>query len=107
MGRLFLPGVKLFVHPGYDGVTGKYVTGHSLSVPKASRDLHQFLLHQGKIVDLAGAEKDLPVCASSEILRNIRCGKSGWQESVPSAVAALIQRRRLFGYQAGKRSKAC
>jgi hypothetical protein len=107
MGRLFLPGVKLFVHPGYDGVTGKYVTGHSLSVPKASRDLHQFLLHQGKIVDLAGTEKDLPVCASSEILRNIRCGKSGWQESVPNAVAALIQRRRLFGYQAGKRSKAC
>jgi hypothetical protein len=69
--------------------------------------LQHLLLHQGKIVDLAGTEKDLPVCASSEILRNIRCGKSGWQESVPNAVAALIQRRRLFGYQAGKRSKAC
>jgi len=94
--------VKLFVHPGYDGVTGKYVTGHSLSVPKASRDLHQFLLHQGKIVDLAGTEKDLPVCASSEILRNIRGGKAGWEANVPPAVAGLIRRRRLFGYRAKK-----
>ena len=99
MGRLFLPGVKLFVHPGYDSVTGAYVTGHTLSVPKASRDIHQFLLQQGKIVDLAGTEKDLPVCSSSEILRNIRGGRSGWEVNVPSGVAALIRRRRLFGYR--------
>ena len=103
MGRLFLKGVKLFVHPGYDEVTGKYVTGHTLTVPRSSRDLYHFLIHQGKIVDLAGGEKDLPSCASSEILRNIRNGKSGWQENVPPQVAQLIQRRRLFGYKAGKR----
>jgi hypothetical protein len=103
MGRLFLKGVKLFVHPGYDGVTGKYVTGHTLTVPRSSRDLYQFLIHQGKIVDLAGGERDLPSCASSEILRNIRNGKSGWQENVPPQVAQLIQRRRLFGYKAGKK----
>ena len=92
--------MKLFVHPGYDSVTGAYVTGHTLSVPKASRDIHQFLLQQGKIVDLAGTEKDLPVCSSSEILRNIRGGRSGWEVNVPSGVAALIRRRRLFGYRA-------
>jgi hypothetical protein len=103
MGRLFLKGVKLFVHPGYDGVTGKYVTGHTLTVPRSSRDLYHFLIHQGKIVDLAGSERDLPSCASSEILRNIRNGKSGWQENVPPQVAKLIQRRRLFGYKAGKK----
>ena len=57
MGRLFLNGVKLFVHPGYDGVTGKYVTGHTLTVPRASRDLYHFLIHHGKIVDLAGRRK--------------------------------------------------
>lgn len=103
MGRLFLNGVKLLVHPGYDGVTGKYVTGHTLTVPKASRDLYHFLIQQGKIVDLAGTEKDLPPCASSEILRNIRNGKSGWQVNVPPQVAHLIQRRRLFGYKAVKK----
>ena len=66
-------------------------------------EVQHFLIHQGKIVDLAGSEKDLPSCASSEILRNMRNGKSGWQENVPPQVAQLIQRRRLFGYQAGKR----
>jgi hypothetical protein len=57
---------------------------------------------KGRIVDLAGAEKDLPPCGSSEILRNIRNAKTGWEKNVPSAVAGLIRRRRLFGYRASK-----
>ena len=103
MGRLFLPGVKLLVHPGYDPADGKFVTGHTLRVPEPIREIHEFLVRRGKIVDLSGTEKDLPACASSEIMRNIRSGKSGWQENVPAPVAKLIQRRRLFGYKAGKR----
>jgi hypothetical protein len=101
MGRLFLPGVKLLVHPGYDPVDGKFVTGHTLKVPEPIREIHEYLVRRGKIVDLSGTEKDLPACSSSEILRNIRCGKAGWQQNVPTPVAKLIQRRRLFGYQAG------
>jgi len=54
------------------------------------------------IVDLSGVEKDLPACSSSEILRNIRGGKAGWEVNVPPAVAGLIRRRRLFGYRAKK-----
>ncbi len=102
MGRLFLPGVRLFVHPGYDPVDGKYVTGHSLQISKGDRDLHRYLVNRGLIVDLGGVEKDLPACSSSEILRNIRGGKAGWEANVPPAVAGLIRRRRLFGYRAKK-----
>jgi hypothetical protein len=103
MGRLFLPGVKLLVHPGYDPADGKFVTGHTLKVPEPIREIHEFLVRRGKIVDLSGTDMDLPPCASSEILRNIRNGKSGWQDNVPTPVAKLIQRRRLFGYKAGKK----
>jgi hypothetical protein len=102
MGRLFLPGVKLFVHPGYDPLSGMYVSGHTLTVRKPAEDLHRYLVSKGRIVDLAGAEKDLPPCSSSEILRNIRNAKVGWEKNVPSAVASLIRRRRLFGYRASK-----
>ena len=102
MGRLFLPGVKLFVHPGYDPLSGMYVSGHTLTVRKPAEDLHRYLVSKGRIVDLAGAEKDLPPCGSSEILRNIRNAKAGWEKNVPSAVAGLIRRRRLFGYRASK-----
>jgi hypothetical protein len=102
MGRLFLPGVKLFVHPGYDPLSGMYVSGHTLTVRKPAEDLHRYLVSKGRIVDLAGTEKDLPPCASSEILRNIRNAKIGWEKNVPSAVATLIRRRRLFGYRASK-----
>ena len=103
MGRLFLPGVKLLVHPGYDPADGKFVTGHTLQVPEPIREIHEFLVRRGKIVDLSGTDQDLPPCASSEILRNIRNGKSGWQDNVPTPVSKLIQRRRLFGYKAGKK----
>jgi nicotinic acid mononucleotide adenylyltransferase len=51
-------------------------------------------------VDLGGTEKDLPPCSSSEILRNIRAGKKGWEKNVPNPVAKLIRRRRLFSYRA-------
>jgi len=105
MGRLFLPGVRLLVHPGYDPVDGKFVTGHTLKVPEPIREIHDYLVRRGKIVDLSGTEKDLPPCSSSEILRNIRSGRSGWQQNVPTPVAKLIQRRRLFGYQAGRKGK--
>ena len=94
--------MRLFVHPGYDPVDGKYVTGHSLQISKGDRDLHRYLVNRGLIVDLAGVEKDLPACCSSEILRNIRGGKAGWEVNVPPAVAGLIRRRRLFGYRAKK-----
>ena len=66
MGRLFFPGVKLLVHPGYDPADGKFVTGHTLKVPEPIREIHEFLVRRGKIVDLSGTEKDLPACSSSE-----------------------------------------
>lgn len=100
MGRLFLPGVKLLVQPGYDSVSGAFVTGHSLSVPEPIREIYEYLVRTGRIVDLAGQERDLPSCSSSEILRNIRSGKKGWEKNVPGPVANLIRRRRLLGYRA-------
>ncbi|NCZ97000.1 TonB-dependent receptor, partial [bacterium] len=100
MGRLFLPGVKLLVHPGYDPANGAFVTGHTLTVPEPTREVYKFLVRTGRIVDLGGTEKDLPQCSSSEILRNIRSGKKGWEQNVPAPVANLIRRRRLLGYRA-------
>jgi len=100
MGRLFLPGVKLLVHPGYDPVTEAFVTGHTLTIPEPAREVYEFLVRTGRIVDLGGTERDLPHCSSSEILRNIRGGKRGWEKNVPGPVAKLIQKRRLFGYRA-------
>jgi hypothetical protein len=102
MGRLFLPGVKLLVHPGYDPVTGAFVNGHSVTIPEPAREVYEFLVRTGRIVDLGGTEKDLPHCSSSEILRNIRAGKKGWENNVPGPVASLIRRRRLLGYRAAR-----
>ena len=102
MGRLFLPGVKLLVQPGHDPVTRTFVTGHTLTVPEPIREIYEYLVRTGRIVDLAGTEKDLPPCSSSEILRNIRAGKKGWEANVPAPVAKLIRRRRLFGYRAAR-----
>ena len=102
MGRLFLPGVRLLVQPGYDPVNGAFVTGHSLVVPEPIREIYEYLVRTGRIVDLSGEDKDLPSCSSSEILRNIRSGKKGWEKNVPSPVANLIRRRRLFSYRAAR-----
>jgi hypothetical protein len=102
MGRLFLPGVKLLVQPGHDPASGIFVTGHTLTVPEPIREIYEYLVRTQRIVDLAGTEKDLPSCSSSEILRNIRAGKKGWEENVPKPVANLIRRRRLFGYRAAR-----
>lgn len=88
MGRLFLNGVKLFVHPGYDGVTGKYVTGHTLTVPRASRDLYHFLIHQGKIVDLAGSEKDLRLVLVPRFCAIFEMESQGGKRMCPSGSSA-------------------
>jgi hypothetical protein len=102
MGRLFLPGVKLLVQPGYDPASGMFVTGHTLTVPEPVREIYEYLVRTRRIVDLAGSEKDLPPCSSSEILRNIRAGKKGWETNVPAPIAKLIRRRRLFGYRSAR-----
>jgi len=90
------------VQPGYDPTTGAFVTGHTLTVPEPIREIYEYLVRTRRIVDLAGSEKDLPPCSSSEILRNIRAGKKGWEKNVPTPVANLIRRRRLFGYRAAR-----
>jgi len=102
MGRLFLPGVKLLVQPGYDPTHGAFVTGNTLTVPEPVREIYAYLVRTRRIVDLAGPAEDLPPCSSSEILRNIRAGKKGWERNVPAPVANLIRRRRLFGYRAAR-----
>jgi hypothetical protein len=78
------------------------VTGHTLTVPEPIREIYEYLVRTGRIVDLAGEQKDLPSCSSSEILRSIRSGKKGWEKNVPGPVATLIRRRRLFGYRAAR-----
>jgi hypothetical protein len=100
MGRLFLPRVRLLVQPGLDPVSRAFVTGHSLTVPEPVREIYEFLVRTRRIVDLGGTEKDLPPCSSSEILRNIRAGKKGWEKNLPNPVANLIRHRRLFSYRA-------
>ena len=99
-GRLFKNELKLYVYPARDFVTGELTTVANMPVDPALRQLYDYLVARGCIVQLERYDESVLHIFSPDVLAKIQSGATGWECMVPDGVADVIKQRRLFGYAA-------
>jgi polyhydroxyalkanoate synthesis regulator phasin len=75
-------------------------TSDNLEMQAEMRSLYRHLVERGKIRQLEGFDEGVLHIFSREVLQRIKNGDDSWEEMVPSEIAEIIKRRRLFGCQA-------
>ena len=98
-GKLFTKDLRIYVYPLRDPQSGVLNTVENVELPGAIRSLYGHLVEHGRVRQLKRFDEGVLHIFSRDVLKRIKEGDSGWQSMVPEAVADLIQRRRLFGYQ--------
>lgn len=101
-GELFLRHVRFYVYPARESGSGALLTAQNIRVPHEIRFLYQHLLDHGNIVDVQGFDPAILHIYHKEVLKMIRQGENGWAEKVPANVAAIIQKKHLFGLNGRK-----
>jgi hypothetical protein len=93
---LFSRKVKLFIYPTLrDGVIWNCLRFHP---PAHLIDLYRYLIANNKIEDISHYNENNLHVQTDKVLELIKQGADGWEEYVPSEVAAMIKDRCLFGF---------
>ena len=61
-----------------------------------------FFKFNGKVVDIDDYDPEILEVFSREVLNMINNGKPGWETMLPSGIAEIIKKQRLFGYDPTK-----
>lgn len=96
-GKLFYRDLKVFLYPML-GEDGTIINSENLKVHPRMKELYKFFKFNGKVVDIQDYDKDNLKIISREVLKMIGKGQNGWESMLPSGIAELIKKDRLFGY---------
>jgi hypothetical protein len=99
MGLLFSKEVKIYVYPFEDGDSKMILTTANLPLESNMPPLYEFLLKNGKIIDLPGVNKRIAKYSSKDVLSRIKNNDSDWMKIVPKYISRNIQEKKLFGFQ--------
>lgn len=97
-GELFTRNVRIYVYPYMQEGNADLMTAQNLPIPDGLTFLYKHLLDNHQIVDVAGFNASILHIFSKDVLVKIREGNSGWENMVPSKIAALIKEKCLFGF---------
>ncbi|MCB9082681.1 MAG: TonB-dependent receptor [Lewinellaceae bacterium] len=97
-GELFTRNVKIYVYPSLQEGSEELMTCQNLPIPEGVKFLYRHLLDNGQIADITGFNPNILHIFSKEVLAEIHQGGAGWENAVPTKVAALIKEKYLFGY---------
>lgn len=98
-GRLFKNGLRLYIYPFLDPVTGMLHTVENLEIHAPLRKLYGHLVDNGFIRQLENVDRNCLRIFSRDALRKIKAGDPSWELMVPPAVAEVIKKRRFLGYR--------
>ncbi len=99
LGRLFKNDLKLYVYPVVDEKTGELLTVQNLKVAPNLQNLYDHLVENHFIEGLEGYKPEYLTIFSRAVLKLIQSGDPAWETMVPAAVADMIKKGRLYGYQ--------
>ncbi len=98
-GILFTRDLKVYLYPSHgDEAKKDLINSRNLPVHPRLRPLYDYLIDNGRIVDLDDFDPEVLDIHSREVLRMIKKGESGWEKMVPNYVDVMIKKDRLFGY---------
>lgn len=97
-GELFAKNVRIYVYPAMQEGSEELMTSQNMPVPEGVKFLVRHLLENHQITDVADVNKEYLQIFSTEVLKAIQNGESGWEQYVPPKVAKLVKTEYLFGY---------
>lgn len=109
-GKIFSKDIKIYVYPFKPSSKSKLTTTKNLKVHPRFRPIFDYLIYNGRIVDIEDFDESILHIFSREVLSKIRKGQAGWEDALPAYVDNIIKENGLFGYdekeKAEKKSKA-
>jgi hypothetical protein len=99
LGRMFKGGLKLYVYPMVDNMTGKIVTATQVEVAPNLRSLFQYLIDNQYVQQITDFHPDYLRIHPPDVLAKLRSGDSRWEQMVPPEVVHIIKKREFFGYR--------
>ena len=98
-GILFSRDLKLYLYPWNNhDPSSQLLTSRNCPIHPRIKPLFDYLLYNGRIVDIEDYDEKILNVYSRECLHMIRNGIPGWEEMVPTYVDTIIKENRLFGY---------
>ncbi|MEM9897730.1 MAG: TonB-dependent receptor, partial [Bacteroidota bacterium] len=97
-GELFAKNVRMYVYPAMQEGSEELMTSENLPIPEGVKFLVKHLIENHQITDVKDANRDYLQIFSTEILKQIQAGESGWEQFVPPKVAKLVKGEFLFGF---------
>lgn len=97
-GELFTNHVKFYVYPALQEGSSDLMTAQNLPIPEGIKFLYKHLLDSAQIVDIADPHPEILHIYSQEVLEMIQSDTLGWQNMVPTKIAAIIRDKCLFGF---------
>ena len=98
-GRLFKNDLKLFIYPLLEKGKKEPVTMDHLQVLPHLQHLFAYLRENRNILGIEGYARAYLSIFSRDALAHIKKGKLGWEKNLPSLVAEMIKKKKLFGYK--------
>jgi hypothetical protein len=99
-GRLFKNDLKMYAYPLLDRCSGSLITAGNLRVAPHLRHLYAYLVENRLIESVRDYDERCLAVFSREVLTRLRSGNDdSWEAMVPPAVAGVIKRRKLLGYE--------
>jgi hypothetical protein len=97
LGQLFRKDVKLYIYPSLDKGS-KLTTVQNMEVAPHLKHLYAHLVENKFVEDIRNYTPECLSIYSGDVLKKIESGDASWEKSVPSPVADVIKKKRLFGY---------
>jgi hypothetical protein len=99
LGRMFKGGLKLYVYPMVDEVSGKLVTATHIEVARNLRSLFRYLIDNQYVQEITDYHPHYLRIHPPEVLAKMQSGDSSWERMVPPEVVHIIKKREFFGYR--------
>ncbi len=97
-GILFTRDLKIYLYPSKSDEKQTLVNSKNMEVHPRLKPLYEYLIGNGRIVDLENFDPEVLSIQSRTALKMIRNGSSGWEKMVPNYVDVMIKKNRLFGF---------
>lgn len=104
-GRLFAKDLKVYVYPiKKEQESTEMLTTSNIkdNVHPRFKAIYDYLLYNGRIIDIQDYDKETLHIFSREVLNQIKQGKIGWEKCLPAYVDNIIKEKGLFGYKKAK-----
>lgn len=98
-GKLFRNKVTVYVYPAQPENTKTLITIESIKVPDELKFLYQYLIQNGRVVDINSYHLDILHIFSKDTLKKLRAGDKEWEQRASKVIVDFVKEKEALGYK--------